>query len=63
MQVLEATVISCGAGGRNEKGELLPMSVKAGDRVLLPEYGGVKVRFKKNSILFVLFKCLNKLIQ
>ncbi|PAV62089.1 hypothetical protein WR25_07494 [Diploscapter pachys] len=45
-KVLEATVISCGAGGRNEKGDLLPMSVKAGDRVLLPEYGGVKVRLK-----------------
>ena len=49
MQVLEATVISCGAGGRNEKGDLLPMSVKPGDRVLLPEYGGVKVRFKKKN--------------
>ena len=52
MQVLEATVISCGAGGRNEKGDLLPMSVKPGDRVLLPEYGGVKVRFKKRTFGF-----------
>ncbi|CAJ0598992.1 unnamed protein product [Cylicocyclus nassatus] len=42
-KVLEATVISVGPGGRNEKGELIPMSVKAGDHVLLPEYGGTKV--------------------
>ncbi|ETN74384.1 hypothetical protein RB195_010719 [Necator americanus] len=42
-KVLEATVISVGPGGRNEKGEIIPMSVKAGDHVLLPEYGGTKV--------------------
>ncbi|WKY02332.1 hypothetical protein Q1695_015961 [Nippostrongylus brasiliensis] len=42
-KVLEATVIAVGPGGRNEKGELIPMSVKSGDHVLLPEYGGTKV--------------------
>ncbi|EYC28520.1 hypothetical protein Y032_0007g3268 [Ancylostoma ceylanicum] len=42
-KVLEATVISVGPGARNEKGEVIPMSVKAGDHVLLPEYGGTKV--------------------
>lgn len=41
--MLEATVIAAGPGARNEKGELVPMCVKAGDRVLLPEYGGTKV--------------------
>ena len=43
LQVLEATIVSVGPGARNEKGELIPISVKAGDRVLLPEYGGTKV--------------------
>lgn len=42
-KVLEATVISVGSGARSEKGDLIPMSVKPGDRVLLPEYGGTKV--------------------
>ncbi|KHJ76417.1 chaperonin GroS [Oesophagostomum dentatum] len=42
-KVLEAIVISVGPGGRNEKEELIPMSVKAGTHVLLPEYGGTKV--------------------
>ncbi|CAI5444331.1 unnamed protein product [Caenorhabditis angaria] len=42
-KVLEATVVSAGPGARNEKGELVPLSVRPGDRVLLPEYGGTKV--------------------
>nr|CRZ23183.1 Bm13879 [Brugia malayi] len=42
-KVLEATVISTGPGGRDSKGNLVPMTVQAGDHVLLPEYGGTKV--------------------
>uniref|UniRef100_A0A914WSF6 10 kDa heat shock protein, mitochondrial n=1 Tax=Plectus sambesii TaxID=2011161 RepID=A0A914WSF6_9BILA len=42
-KVLEATVLAAGPGGRGENGHVHPMSVKAGDRVLLPEYGGTKV--------------------
>ncbi|KAL4002948.1 10 kDa heat shock protein mitochondrial [Acanthocheilonema viteae] len=42
-KVLEATVISTGPGGRDDKGNLIPMTVQAGDHVLLPEYGGTKV--------------------
>uniref|UniRef100_A0A0K0D9G9 10 kDa heat shock protein, mitochondrial n=1 Tax=Angiostrongylus cantonensis TaxID=6313 RepID=A0A0K0D9G9_ANGCA len=39
----KATVLAVGPGARNEKGDVIPMSVKTGDRVLLPEYGGTKV--------------------
>ncbi|VDL84620.1 unnamed protein product [Nippostrongylus brasiliensis] len=42
-KVLEATVIAVGQGGRNEKGKLIPMSVKSGDHVLFSEYGGTEV--------------------
>jgi len=42
-KVLEATVLAVGPGARAENGQTLPMSVKVGDRVLLPEYGGTKV--------------------
>ncbi|KAJ1354763.1 hypothetical protein KIN20_011793 [Parelaphostrongylus tenuis] len=34
-KVLEATVLAVGPGARNEKGDVIPMSVKTGDRVLL----------------------------
>ena len=39
---LNATVVAVGAGHRKENGDIVPCSVKAGDKVLLPEYGGTK---------------------
>lgn len=42
-KVLHATVVSVGPGARTEKGDVIPPSVKPGDQVLLPEYGGTKV--------------------
>jgi len=44
-KVLEATVIAVGPGKTTDSGSLIPPSVKAGDRILLPEYGGTKVTF------------------
>lgn len=41
-KVLEATVIAVGEGAKKE-GHVIPVSVKVGDKVLLPEYGGTKV--------------------
>lgn len=37
------TVIACGPGKFMDNGQLRPLSVKEGDTVLLPEYGGSKV--------------------
>ncbi|KAK0420698.1 hypothetical protein QR680_014832 [Steinernema hermaphroditum] len=52
-KVLEATVVACGPGARAENGTTIPMTVKAGDRVLLPEYGGTKVYIgDKEYVLF-----------
>jgi len=42
-KVLEGTVIAAGPGGRNDDGKTVPITVKVGDRVLLPEYGGTKI--------------------
>ncbi|CAJ0568192.1 unnamed protein product, partial [Mesorhabditis spiculigera] len=42
-KILEATVVAAGPGARKENGDTIPMNVKVGDRVLLPEYGGSKV--------------------
>ena len=39
----EGTVIAVGPGFRTQDGTLLPMNVAVGDKVYLPEYGGVKV--------------------
>ncbi|KAH7700392.1 chaperonin [Aphelenchoides avenae] len=42
-KVLEGTVVAAGPGARAEDGKTIPIQLKAGDRVLLPEYGGQKV--------------------
>lgn len=41
----EAQVVAVGPGRRNlQNGEAIPVSVKEGDKVLLPEYGGQTVK-------------------
>ncbi|KAJ9069046.1 mitochondrial heat shock protein Hsp10 [Entomophthora muscae] len=47
-------VIAVGPGYRNDKGELVPVSVKPGDQVILPAYGGTDVKFEKEE--YLLFK-------
>lgn len=43
LQVHEGIVRSVGPGARTSEGNLVPVSVKEGDKVLLPEYGGTKI--------------------
>ncbi|EUB55405.1 10 kDa heat shock protein, mitochondrial [Echinococcus granulosus] len=42
-KVLEATVVAAGPGRITEHGNTVPICVKVGDNVFLPEYGGTKV--------------------
>ncbi|GMY19568.1 10 kDa chaperonin-like [Fagus crenata] len=37
-------VVAVGAGIRDREGKLIPVSVKEGDTVLLPEFGGTQVK-------------------
>lgn len=37
-------VVAVGPGLRNKQGQHIPVSVKEGDTVLLPEYGGTAVK-------------------
>ncbi|XP_050310421.1 10 kDa heat shock protein, mitochondrial-like [Anthonomus grandis grandis] len=46
---LKGTVLAVGPGTRNEKGVLIPMTVKVGDEVMLPDYGGTKVEFEEQT--------------
>ncbi|KAK3944929.1 putative 10 kda heat shock mitochondrial protein [Diplogelasinospora grovesii] len=40
----EAKVLAVGPGGIDREGKRLPMGVSAGDRVLIPQYGGSPVK-------------------
>ncbi|KAK3588176.1 hypothetical protein CHS0354_012241 [Potamilus streckersoni] len=48
-KILEATVVAIGNGARIQSGEIVPVSVKVGDKVLLPEYGGTKVTLEEKE--------------
>ncbi|XP_057292876.1 10 kDa heat shock protein, mitochondrial-like isoform X2 [Hydractinia symbiolongicarpus] len=50
----EGTVVSVGPGGRDQNGNTVPVSVKAGDKVLLPEYGGTKLEIEDQE--YVIFR-------
>ncbi|KAL4425233.1 hypothetical protein ABPG75_009249 [Micractinium tetrahymenae] len=45
-KINSATVVAVGPGRRSSTGELVPMSVKEGDKVLLPDYGGTTVKLE-----------------
>ena len=50
----EGLVISVGPGKRDKDGNLLPMGIKADDKVLLPQYGGNEITIDKED--YVLFR-------
>ncbi len=43
---MEAEVVAVGDGKFAEDGKRIPMSVKAGDRVLIGKYSGTEVKFE-----------------
>lgn len=54
-KILRGTVIAVGPGARNQAGAHVPLGVKAGDSILLPEYGGTKVELE-NKEEYLLFR-------
>ncbi|EEC75324.1 hypothetical protein OsI_11699 [Oryza sativa Indica Group] len=52
-QLNSAKVVAVGPGERDRDGKLIPVSLKEGDTVLLPEYGGTEVKLaEKEYLLF-----------
>ncbi|XP_028776641.1 10 kDa chaperonin, mitochondrial [Neltuma alba] len=47
-------VVAVGPGARDKAGNLIPVSLKEGDTVLLPEYGGTQVKLEDRE--FHLFR-------
>jgi chaperonin GroES len=41
---LEGEVIAAGAGKRSDDGSLIPLDVKAGDRILFGKYAGTEIK-------------------
>jgi chaperonin GroES len=59
----EGEVISVGDGARTEKGELIAMAVKAGDRILFGKWSGSEVRIEGEDYLIMKESDILGLIQ
>ena len=49
----EGEVIAVGPGGRDEAGKLIPIDVKAGDRVLFGKWSGTEVKLDGEELLIM----------
>ena len=49
----EGEVIAVGSGKRGENGQILPLDVKVGDRVLFGKYGGTEITIDDEDLLIL----------
>ncbi|MFG1400939.1 co-chaperone GroES [Xanthobacter sediminis] len=49
----EGEVVAVGAGARDEAGKLVPLDVKAGDRVLFGKWSGTEVKIDGQDLLIM----------
>ena len=50
---MEGEVIATGPGGRNEKGNIIALDVKAGDRILFGKYSGTEVKLDGEELIIM----------
>ena len=49
----QGDIIAAGPGARNEQGQLVPLDVKAGDRVLFGKWSGTEVKIDGEELLIM----------
>ena len=49
----EGEVVAVGPGGRDESGKLIPIDLKAGDRVLFGKWSGTEVKIDGEELLIM----------
>jgi len=49
----QGEIIAAGPGGRNEAGQLIPLDVKVGDRVLFGKWSGTEVKIDGQDYLIM----------
>jgi len=49
----EAEVVAVGTGKKNDKGEVTPLDLKAGERVLFGKYSGTEIKLDGEDYLIV----------
>ena len=46
-------VLAVGPGGRNDKGEIVPMDVAVGDEIIFSKYGGTEIKVGSEDYLIL----------
>jgi chaperonin GroES len=49
----EGEIVAVGPGGRDETGKLIPLDVKAGDKVLFGKWSGTEVKIDEQELLIM----------
>ena len=44
-------VLAVGPGGRNDKGDIVPMDVAVGDEIIFSKYGGTEIKLGTDEVL------------
>ncbi len=50
---MQGEVLAVGPGERNEKGQITPLDVKAGDRILFGKWSGTEVKMDGDELLIM----------
>ena len=50
---MQGEVVAAGPGGRDESGKVVPLDVKAGDRVLFGKWSGTEVKLDGDELLIM----------
>jgi len=50
---MEGKVVAAGPGARNEQGQLVPLDVKEGDRILFGKWSGTEVKLDAEELLIM----------
>src|SRR6516164_9655324 len=50
---MEGEIVSVGPGARDESGKLVPLDVKAGDRILFGKWSGTEVKIDGEDLLIM----------
>ena len=50
---MEGEIVAAGPGARNEAGQLVPLDVKSGDRILFGKWSGTEVKIDGEDLLIM----------
>ena len=50
---MEGEIVAVGPGARNEQGQIVPLEVKAGDRILFGKWSGTEVKLDGEELLIM----------